>query len=964
MIPLIRLGQIALLMVFVGGVFTSGSVAAQPAGADGADAQRVGASQLYEKALVEYNLGQVRVAYIHLKNALLNDPFLLSAHLLLGKIYLELGQGERAEKELLIADGLGAHQTLTLIPLARAYLQQGKSQKLLDELYPLNTLPEEDAELLALRGQAHLDLEQYYEAQRAFTQAWERNQNNVSAVLGRIRVLLLKGELSEADFYSRRATELAPDNPETWYLRGRLSRGLGDIASALKDFEQAVEVMPAYLPAWLAKTSVQLELGRFDQALESARRARELYPNDPRGAYLEAVVQARRGETGIAGELLGEAQLQLSQLPPELLESHGPTLLLAGMVAYGLKRWTQASGYLTLYLEKFPDSVGPRVILAQLHLDNHKPEQAIKLLEPAAALAPGTQKILSLLAEAYLRDGQYVRAAQYLREAIEVDEDNPILATQRAINAFGLGRRSRAIAEMTEVFESHPGLRVAGASLVVMSLKERRFDEAVSVARTLLQDSPYNLAYLNLYGVALMTAGEHDAARWAFELALLLDWRFDPAQVNLAELDLREGSADAARERLELLYARNRRLVRVMLMLARACEAQGDLETARDWAQRAVGADPSSVPIAVYLTDLLLKMQESSRALELVESAQIRSEDANDMDLVAALSRAYLANGYKATAQVALQRASSLAGYDGARLLEVALLQWKAGDIKGAIWSLEKAVKGQPNYLPARIKLGEIYQEIGDSALANDVAKALARDFPDQPFGNHLAGVIALARGDNQSALARFKAAFNSQPSSVLAIRVYETVQKVDGSEPALDFLSEWVAGHPDDSVANQAYAEALYRAGRAADAERYYERVLAESPDNPLLLNNLALIYAREKKSGAVELAQKAFELRPDSAEITDTLGWVLVLSGQPDQGLKHLRDAQVIATAPGGVDYHVAYALEKLGRYAEAERTVATALERGGDFPEREAAEVLRDRLREQRRQNPNQQRTSRSR
>lgn len=114
--------------------------------------QGAGASELYEKALIEYNLGETRTAYIHLKNALLEDPFLLSAHLLLGKIYIQLGFGDKAEKELLIADGLGADQSLTLIPLARAYLLQGKAEQLVAELFPLGTLPEEDAELLALRG--------------------------------------------------------------------------------------------------------------------------------------------------------------------------------------------------------------------------------------------------------------------------------------------------------------------------------------------------------------------------------------------------------------------------------------------------------------------------------------------------------------------------------------------------------------------------------------------------------------------------------------------------------------------------------------------------------------------------------------------------------------------------------------------------------------------------------------------
>ena len=106
------------------------------------------AADYYEKALVAYNLGEVRSAFIYLKNALKEDPLLLPAHLLLGKIYLSMGQGERAEKQLLIADGLGAHRSLIQNSLARSYLMQGKAQQLIDELFPVGTAPEEDAEVL------------------------------------------------------------------------------------------------------------------------------------------------------------------------------------------------------------------------------------------------------------------------------------------------------------------------------------------------------------------------------------------------------------------------------------------------------------------------------------------------------------------------------------------------------------------------------------------------------------------------------------------------------------------------------------------------------------------------------------------------------------------------------------------------------------------------------------------------
>ncbi len=909
---------------------------------------RPGASELYEKALGEYNLGETRAAYIHLKNALLEDPFLLSAHLLLSTIYLQLGEGQRAEKELVVADGLGADKSLTLIPLARAYLLQGKAERLIAELFPLGTLAQQDAELLALRGQAHLQLEQLYDAQRAFAQAWDRDPTNIAAILGRVQVLLLQGNLNEADFYVRRAVELAPNNPQAWFLKGTLARGQGNPEAALSDFEQAARALPAFLPAQIARVSALLDLGRMDQAVAAVEEVRRLYPKDARTLYLQAVAQARLKEPGKAEESLKEAETLLSQLPRELIDAHAPTLLLAGLVSYSLKHWPQASSYLSLYLQKFPDSVAPRILLGQLYLDKGDTDKAVDLLEPAMGLAPGDQRVLSLLAEAYMRDGQHIKASQLLQEALEAGGDNIVLSTQRAVNAFGLGRKAQAIESLGAVFDAHPELQKAGATLVIMHLKERRYREAVQAARRLLQEDPTNLTYLNLYGVSQLAADDRQAARWAFELALALDWRFVPAQLNLAEADLRESRLDAAQERLELLLVRNPDQLSAMLMLARAYEARGDAQEAKRWAERAVGVDPSAVPVAVYLTNLLLKMKDSEQALKVAESMEVRAPNSDDVGLVAALSRAYIANGKRATAQVVLQRGSTLAGYDAASLLEIANLQIQAGDLRGAVWSLEKAQEGQPRYLPARIKLGELYLETGEIESATALAKKLRADFPREPYADHLLGVIAQRRGESEPALSSYKAALEEEPGSpVLAVRVYEATRKARGLDAAIDFLRDWLAEHPDATIARQALAEGLFRAGRMEEARTLYEEALEASPDNLMLLNNLALIYAREGRPESIDYARRAHQQMPGAPEVTDTLGWALVMNGQTAEGLKYLREARSRSAEDPGTSYHLAYALDQLGRREEALSELRRALTGDRPFPERQDALDLRRKL-----------------
>jgi putative PEP-CTERM system TPR-repeat lipoprotein len=908
------------------------------------------AAEFYEQALIANNTGDVRTAYIYLKNALKEDPLLLPAHLLLGRLYLSMGQGENAEQQLLIADGLGAHRSLIQNALARSYLMQGRPQQLIDELFPLGTAPEEDAELLALRGEALVALEQYFDAQRAFTQAWELNPRSSGAILGRVHVLLLQGEVEKARALADEAVDVAPKSPRAWYFRGVLAEAVGDYSGALADLTKAAELLPSYLPAQTSRIGILMTLGRLDEAAKVAAEVVEIYPNDPRSHYLVAVVRTKLGDEQAAEEALQAGANLVARFPRELIENHNPTLLLAGIFSYTLKQWEQAEDYLGLYLAADSTATGPRVMLARIALEQRdEPEEAIRLLESAVQRTPENVPALSLLAEAYMKTGQHLQAAQLIRDAEEQRQGDMILRTQRAVNEFGLGRRNDAINELSFVFEARPDLANAGATLIVMLMRESDFTGAAEGAKQLLLRVPGNLSYANLFGAASFAAGDLDSAQWAFQLALAMDPSFYPARSNLAELLLRQGDIELARGHLQRVFDVQQDDLTALLLLARSYESEGKLDQALRYAERAVAAHPGSVDAATYLTELLLQNRDPEQAVRIAEGVQVRTENPDNADLLATLSRAYIASGQRATAQISLRRGSSLAGYDARKLLDIASLQRKAGDIEGALWSLRKASEGEPDFLPARLRLGELLNEHGRPNEASELAQSLLAEFPDRPYGDHLMGMILSKRADHAAAFEHFSKALAVTDSPLLAIRAFEAKRDSDGLNAAVEFLQQWTERHPGHGVADQALAEAYYLLGDHGRAIALFEAALAEAPENALLLNNLAVIYNDLGDPRALEYAQRAHELLPNAAETGDTLGWVLVNQGDYAQGLKYLRDAQTRAAADPSIRYHVAVALKGLGRTAEAMNEL-TKLLQGSDesFRRRDEAARLLEELR----------------
>ncbi len=932
-------------------VLMASQVAAQRSYEDGLFGPSTGAdaaAEFYERALVEYNLGNLRPSYVYLRSALRQDPLMLPPHLLLAKIYLASGQGERAEKQLLIADGLGAHRALTQNSLARAYLMQGKAAELLEKLFPLGSAPEEDAELLALRGEAHLQLEQLFDAQRAFMQAWDKSSTSASAILGRIQVLLSQGAIEEAHKLAQEAVETASSNPRVWYLKGLLANALGDYTGALADLDRAVELQPAYLPAQLLRLDILIRLQRFDEASSAAIGIREIFPNDPRGYLVEAVVRARRGELDTAQTLLEDAATLLSRFPRELIEGHPPTLLLAGIVNFNLKRWQLARDFLTTYLSKYPAAVGPRVLLARIELDQEqRPEQAIKLLEPTLDESPKNVQLLSLLAEAYIRTAQHLRAAEVLRRALHQEQQDLMLRAQNAVNDYGLGRHTQAIETLGQVLSQTKQIDRAGASRVIMLARQGRYQEALEAATDLVADSPGHLSSLNLYGVVALTAGELEPARWAFSLALLLDPDFYPARQNLAELALLDGAPEEAARQIRIVLSERSRDIPALLVASRIAKTQGDGDRALKLAEKAVQIDPGVADAAILLSTLLLERRDVDAATDVIEATLRRAGTEENYTLLLALARAHLSAGRTGPAQLALRRASGLVGYETALLLDIAERQTAIGDREGALHSLRKAVRGVPS-LQARIRLGEALIEHGQIDEAKTLAADLDGRFPNEPYADHLLGLLYLSIDDPNAALASFESALRKRPSSLLAVRVYEAKRAADGVDAANAYLAEWLAEHPRDVVSIRSLAQGYFGAGRVEEARALFEQAAEQGAEDPLLLNNLALVYAETGDPRAEDYARRALELDPDSPQIIDTLGWVLTRSGARSEGLKHLREARARGGDDPSIAYHLAVALHELGRRDEAEKTLREALRSHDRFPERSRARQLLDQLR----------------
>jgi cytochrome c-type biogenesis protein CcmH/NrfG len=118
---------------------------------------------------------------------------------------------------------------------------------------------------------------------------------------------------------------------------------------------------------------------------------------------------------------------------------------------------------------------------------------------------------------------------------------------------------------------------------------------------------------------------------------------------------------------------------------------------------------------------------------------------------------------------------------------------------------------------------------------------------------------------------------------------------------------------------------------------------VLQKDPDNLIALNNLANLYQQDNDPRALDAAEKAYKLNPDSPTIVDTLGLILVELGKTTRGLELMQKAVTQDPTNTEFRYHLAVALARSGDKGKARKELEALLASKKNFPQREAVAAL---------------------
>lgn len=493
---------------------------------------------------------------------------------------------------------------------------------------------------------------------------------------------------------------------------------------------------------------------------------------------------------------------------------------------------------------------------------------AISLALSACGLSPEARLDR---AEAAYEQHRFTEARLDLATLLQDGDADPAIIELLARTQLQLGDGEGAAANLArlDALEAVPADR--NELLAEAELLRGRYQQAMTLAEGLGHAEGARIAALSLLGM-----GETDAARARFEQGLVATGAGARLRADYAIFLMREGDLDRA----EMLAAQARKAapdaLDPLLASARIAQSTGAMEDALRYFERASAFYPENRVALLGRIGVLGDQGRMAEARPLIEEAARRAPD--DPDVIYLQAR--------------------LAAEDA---------DWKAVRTLLQPFETREDARLQLLYARSLVELGLDEQAIGKLA-------PMVRQAPGAITPRRLLAHAQLASGDAAAAYATIEPLANSALGNAQDLALYSKSAKASGRPAAL-------AGALQKSAPAERIARLLAAGDKALGSKDWraaissYEELRGYTSDsNAMVLNNLAYAYGKAGQvNKAIALAEKAHHLAPGQASVKDTLGWLLVNSGQNrKRGIVLLEEAVKLAPANRNIANHLAAARE----------------------------------------------------
>lgn len=828
-----------------------------------ADARNYASQQQLDAAVVEY------------KNAIQKAPNAAEPRFELGKLYLQQNNFAAAEKELNKAMDLG-HPVSQVIPLLSvAYQQSGAENALAEVDYRAEGMTAvESAEVGFYKLQALMQLGKTEEAQTLLADLSTLDTSSVYKGLIDSYAFVLDNDMEGALAATEALREQAPTNKDVLQQLAKIYLQSGEPEKAAEVYGVYVSQFPDDVTSKFAYAALLIEIRNLEKAAPIVNDLLTLNENHPLLNTFKGIIES-------ANENYAKA-LEHLEIAVQNGRSDQVVRLVAGFSAYQIQDFEAAQRHLTMVASSLPDNHPGLRMLADSMLQLGENDEALEVLARVEGEQGVDAALFSKASYQLLKDGNVVGAKQM------VEKSEAVSATAEDLSRLGVLQLSLndidGLVNLEEAVEKAPESVTSQATLLRAYIATNQLDKAKVAAKEWHEQSPDTAAPLIYLGNIATAEGAYLEAAQYLDKASGLSDAGNEVTYSRANLLVAEGKKENALAFIRAFIDENPADVQALALWFALAAEEGDSKAVIAHTQTQFSKNKSDLKLRLLLARMYSINGQLDNTVSLL--ANVEGDESSPQVFWNLKGQTLIATNNVKEATAFFDRWLSFYPQDKNAVLGKLLIVDSQKQFKQGLALTDKVLAKRPD---AQLMLLKAYfhSRLGQTKPAWDIINSTSDDVKALPFVRGIIARLHLIEKAPEQAVEHAKVAYDATPNSDNALLLVAAMEMSGKKEQAFSFLEKHVGAHNNDVQSAMLLAERQIRSDRNAAIDTY-ERVLTKTPDNFVVLNNLAyLAFEDGELKRAEELAKKAVSLQRENPDAVDTLAQIYIAKGDKEAAL-----------------------------------------------------------------------------
>jgi len=448
------------------------------------------------------------------------DPKSVDDHMMLGRLYQADSQLQKAETEEKTAVKLAPDSEDAVMALAMLYNEQGDTTK---AAQTLASVPDasRSAKLYSVLGATYDQQKDYPKAIDAYQHAIALDRDNLDAIRGLADSFLNAGKTDKALQQYKVIADANPEDARTYIRMAEIYRKQGKLDVAIQNLKKASSLVKDDERISYELAEIYQAQGRYDDAtqqlqnlLKTSEKADNKYTQeeqDNRAIFLERLGSVYRDNNNEQAALdtfhrmltLGDENAKRGY--QEIIDTYRQA-----------KQWQKATDAAKEATQKLPKDHELQMVYASQLADMGQPDAAIQQVKSFLNGSPGDREVYINLATMYSRLKRWPDADAALDKAAQLSTKREEKDAIEFLRASGYERQKKyeeAETVFRRILNGNPdNAAVLNYLGYMMADRGEKLDEAFNMIKRAVDLEPANGAYLDSLGWAYFKLGKYDLA--------------------------------------------------------------------------------------------------------------------------------------------------------------------------------------------------------------------------------------------------------------------------------------------------------------------------------------------------------------------------------------------------------------------------------------------------------------------